>query len=427
MNLSQYLTRRNIIIAGVILLVLIGLLWLFSLGRGTQTRDITYTKLAFQYPLAAATRSSDNALVFSNGRSFVAWQQQTGEVSTLTNESTLPSIGTLLLRPDGKGALFQSINHTVNDALASRLLERSLLLDEPYWWYVNFENSAISLVTYPQTNQPVQFRSAAWIDNTDFIGMTPTGSQTEVTAYDGFDKLRSQYQINGVVNSFVAQGDQLVYHVGNQIAQSSIDADDATQLLTNVGTASFSPQTDWVFAIEPAANSNASLGYLYNLQTQQKLFESRLEEAVATWAHDGATVFITSEGDQAATMRSINVETLRQTLYKSERQVALTRVVHAQNADLFIAVDDGFDMYLASDNDVNAQSFTVPEDLGIIQTENASVEYFSDEGYFIANIVGSNNAQARKQITDALRQKGVTPEMVQIRYVSQPMLRDGPR
>lgn len=427
MDFSKIFTKRNIIIATIAFALLVLIIWIITINNSAQTREISYTRMAFQYPLATGTRDSDKAIVFSNGRAFVAYNPNSGEVNSLTNEVTLPTIGTILMRPDGKGALFQTVSNTFDDNLAPILNDRSLNLDEPYWWYVDFNNSSYQLVTNPQNNQPAKFKQVAWVDNNSFVGTTSLTTQTQVDIYQDLQTIRLQYIVSKVINSFAVRDGKITYQADSQIFQSDLDQNSPTELLNNVSSAVISPTNNWAFVYEPIANSDKSNTYIYNLVTKQKMPQSQSQEKYVNWSNDGSTIFATYQGGSDLAIKSVDVNTKKETLYKSpDLKLNLQYVTYAQNPSLFIATDFGYNLYLASDNQ-NANKFKIPDNFKTITKDNTTIEYFATEGYFIATTFGPNTQETRKMIADQLRANGVTPELVQINYIWQEDVRDGPR
>lgn len=424
MNLSNLITKRNLIILMGIFAIISIALWLFSLNNNVQIQEISYTRISMQYPLAADTRNSDKTVVFSNNRSFVAYNPSSGEVSQLTSETTLPTIGTILMQPNDRGALFQTVNQTYNDNLAQTLTDRGLDLDQPYWWYVDFASNSYQLVTNPQNNQPAKFRQAAWIDNSAFVGLTSLDTQTQVSIFSDFKTLQTQYIISGALGGFAVRDGKITYQNNTSIMQSDLYANSPTSLLDNVSSATFSPTNDWAFVYEADAGSERLTVYLYNLSTKQKIPQGQTQEAYAKWSKDGSTLFVTYQGNKKEiTMKSYNVNTQKEILYKSpDLQAGMLTVLYAQDANLFVPTDFN-NIYLASDNQ-NASKFKIPDNFKTITKDNTTIEYFATEGYFIATTFGPDTQETRKMIADQLRANGVTPELVQINYIWQGALRD---
>ncbi|MGD8373744.1 MAG: hypothetical protein PVI21_02695 [Candidatus Woesebacteria bacterium] len=423
MDIAKLFTKRNIIIFLAITTTAILAIWAFY-PKNTLVQDISYTKMSLQYPLATDTRASDGSIVFNNGRSFIAYNPDSGEVSQLTPETTLPTIGTMLMRPDSKGALFQTVSQTFNDNLAPALNERGIDLNQPYWWYIDFDSNSYTLITNPQNNQPVEFRQVAWIDNNSFVGSTSLETQTQISIFSDLKTLKTQYNINGSISSFAVNDGKIIYQSNITISQSNLYTNNPTQILDNVSTAVISPTGSWAFIYEPVSSEKVNT-YIYNFDSKKKILQSQSQEAYASWAKDDQTIFVTYQGGSSEiTMKSINVETQKETLYKStELKIGMLSVPYAQNANLFIATD--FDsIYLASDSS-SASKFKIPDNFKTITQGDTTIEYYPNQGYFIATTFGPDTQETRKMIADQLKASGVTPELVQINYIWQELRSSG--
>lgn len=159
----NFFTRRNIIVI-VSVLAFIGL---FALILSLQNRKTTLTaSQPFATNFKYAHQFDKNNIFYFTGSGFASYDTDTYKSRPLGPVYALPT-ATVEVKWSPKGALIHATGYSETDQLYPELFKQSLSPNRYYWWLVNFETGAITLVGNPASKADVS--NAVWQDEDHFL------------------------------------------------------------------------------------------------------------------------------------------------------------------------------------------------------------------------------------------------------------------
>jgi hypothetical protein len=201
--------RQKRVLAFILVLVLVGVIVVLSHVAGPGAQPKTSIPNSF----ATATSYDNSRLVLSNGRSFIAYNYQTGATALLSPDSLVSGLGgivSLSASADKNYLLFQDPSAASQGVLYSQLVANGLDPGASYWWVYTVATQQFSPL--PSSTQVARFGTAS--DTVDALSPSEDGAESTINVYDTRNL--------GILHSFNVPGSSTFYPVaGGYLLQLS--------------------------------------------------------------------------------------------------------------------------------------------------------------------------------------------------------------
>lgn len=430
MQTNQALLKKIAIVGSIILALLVATLAIISLLTAPRvtTEKIYLQRIGINKPQAIGVY--DNQLWFSNGRSIIAYDPINGEGKTVSPEGTMPVVSKLLMSPDGKKVLFQTLGNTLDDSFTPLLRQRGAPIgtDKPYWWVLDLAAKTYNPVA-PKDGKPMNLVNASWKpDSSAFYGLAMTIDHLHSVLYS-FNTMGEQQEQTSLSLPFIdilATDTNLLLRTDQgEVTQTDFTGGSSTFISANVAAIAFNPKHPEVFyGVDTTAKDDFN-SFVFNISNKKITHKQLLAEQVPIWSADGDAGFsafdATGNSDTSLAVQSVSALSPDLTRYiraNPDRDGPLSCVVAAINRTSFVGCDSLGRYYIVHTTDTGRDMQL--KTFAAIQNEKININFFDTENYFLATVIGDDSPAIRSTVYELLSQKGIDTSIVSVRFIFRP-------
>lgn len=251
----QLITRS--IIAGVVILAILGLIAILLRNRGEPPRQpLTSSHVVLPALGSNQAAISEKTLTLFNGRNFIDYTLADGTTQQVLSDQTFPSVIKVSWSPNGQFASFYSSQQTSRDVLGQILVRQGKSLDSAYWWVFDKQTKSFDLLGEGRSIRDISWSSDNQLFAQGFGG--PNEGEpyrkpiTAITTYNFSDKQFKPYVVikDDYVERLFPTKQGLYYSAisGDLVELKHVSSDSTTKEIVSANSDKLGVSGDGAFA-----------------------------------------------------------------------------------------------------------------------------------------------------------------------------------